>query len=104
MKNMNRFFLLETSNDLKKVLAKRVKKFLYSKVAGSVTKNELLHVHVSCILCTCKESQFQGIYLNDCFLSLSLIFSLTISFRFPQKAEYGLSRIFFDTEPASIRF
>ena len=63
-------------NDLKKkILAKRVKKFLYSNVAGSVTKNELIHMHVAYILCTCKESQFQGIYyLNDCFLTPILFF------------------------------
>ena len=63
-------------NDLKKkILAKRVKKFLYSNDAGSVTKNELIHMHVAYILCTCKESQFQGIYyLNDCFLTPILFF------------------------------
>ena len=53
---------------------------------------------VSCILSTGKESKFQGIYFNDCFLSLSLILFFIMSFRFPQKAEYGLSRIFIITE------
>ena len=57
--------MLEISN-------KNVKKFLFSKVTGTSFKNELLLMCFSCILSTGKESQFQEICLNDCFLSLSL--------------------------------
>ena len=60
----------------------------------------LLKIRASCILFIGKESHFQGIYLNDCFLSLSHIFSFPISFGFLKKWNMTCLEFIFDTEYA----